>query len=143
MLNIHSIPLPFKLGREECISVSQWLFKKQLAFLLHMVPQLISRLFICCMYKSVLKRPSSKSHTYVKRLCTSVSMYLYHGRGPDGSLDTEDELASVQVSMAAASSIRLSLQPPLAHTLSCIHKNTPHCILPGLPHTTVLIFCSS
>lgn len=34
---------------------------------------------------------------------------LYHGRGPDGSLDTEDELASALVSMAAAGFIRLSL----------------------------------
>lgn len=46
-------------------------------------------------------------------MCVSVlscaRMCLCHGRGPDGSLDTEDELASALVSMAAAGFIRLSL----------------------------------
>ena len=42
-------------------------------------------------------------------VCMCVRMRLNHGRGPDGSLDTEDELASALVSMAAAGFIRLSL----------------------------------
>lgn len=73
-------------------------------------------------------------------VCVSVSicvslcacMCLHHGRGPDGSLDTEDELASALVSMAAASFIRLSLQPPQTHTHFLSHTHTLHCTLTGL-----------
>lgn len=41
--------------------------------------------------------------------CMCASVCLHRGRSPDGSPDTEDELASALVSMAAAGFIRLSL----------------------------------
>lgn len=90
---------------------------RQLASLFLVVPQLISRPFVCCLYASVYERPPSKSHLswlWYMIVCVSVRscgrMCLCHGQGgPDGSLDTEDELASALVSMAAAGFIRLSL----------------------------------
>lgn len=127
MLNIHSNPLPFliKLVYECVMSLSGYLRVGQLSYCFWCHSLFHGPSSAVCMRVCKTNLPLTVVyHAYGKWLCVRVCVCLYHDRGPDGSRDTEDELASALVSMAAAGFIRLSLYLPqaLRHMFTHPHK---------------------